>query len=81
MGALVFQSFPDAAADTAPLHTFFMDEEVYLSSHGHLFLWINKETELSFHSPGAFFSIHSQRVSKGSILLPQLKIVSILPNS
>ena len=34
MGALVFQSFPDAAADTAPLHTSFMDEEVYLSSHG-----------------------------------------------
>ena len=34
MDALVFQVIPDAAADTAPLHTFFMDEEVYLSSHG-----------------------------------------------
>ena len=81
MGALVFQSFPDPSADTAPLHTSFMDEEVYFSSHGDLFLWINKEMKLSFHYPGAFFSIHSQRASKGSILLPQLKIVSILPNS
>lgn len=34
MDTLVFQSFPDAAADTAPLHTSFMDEEVYISSHG-----------------------------------------------
>ena len=34
MGALVFQSIPDAAADTAPLHTYFMDEELHISSHG-----------------------------------------------
>ena len=58
MGALVFQVIPNAAADTAPLHTSFRHEEVYLSSHGDLFLWINKETKLSFHSPCAFFSTH-----------------------
>ena len=58
MGALVFQVIPDAAADTAPLYTYFMDKEVYLSSHGDLFLWINKEMKLSFHSICAFFSIH-----------------------
>lgn len=54
MGALVFQSFPDAVADTAPLHTSFMDEEVYLSSYEDLFLWINKETKSRTHSPGVF---------------------------
>ena len=68
MGTLVFQSFPDAAADTAPLHTSFMDEELHISSHGDMLLGIHKETKSRFHSPGAFFSIHSQIVSKGGIL-------------
>ena len=81
MSTLVFQVIPDAAADTAPLHTSFRHQEVYFSSHGHLLQGIHKETKSRFHSPGAFFSIHSQRASKGGILLPQLKIVSILPNS
>ena len=54
MGALVFQVIPNAAADTAPLHTSFRHEEVYFSSQGHLFLWINKETKSRTHSPGAF---------------------------
>lgn len=54
MSALVFQVIPDAAADTAPLHTSFRHEEVYFSSHVDLLLGIHKETKLSFHSPGAF---------------------------
>ena len=68
MGALVFQVIPDAAATTAPLHTSFRDKELHISSHGDMLLGIHKETKSRFHSPGAFFSIHSQRASRGSIL-------------
>ena len=64
MGALVFQSIPDAAADTAPLHTSFMDEEVYLSSHGDLLLGIHKETKSRTHSPGAFSLSTAKELAK-----------------